>query len=353
MTRFAWLQSRTQSLGLLAALAALAIVAAVTGVHMSHLFHSSVAHCQARGNCGIAISDFLSHQRFLQDALDLLLLLFPALIGAFWGAPLISRELETGTFRLAWTQSISRGRWLVTRLALTGLMTVVVTGALSLTVTWWYRSVDATQGSRYAFFDRRDLAPIGYAVFAFAVGALAGAVVRRVVPAMAATLAVFAAARVVIATWVRPHLLAPQHVTTSLLTSNQFGFETSNGSGPALVASGDAPHGGWTIASHLVDHSGHTATLADRVAFVKHYCPDIAPPPLFSGPGPHKVRVPQQVVEAMQSCQQHAAQTYHLVVSYQPASRYWAFQWLELGVFTALALLCLAGCCAWVTRRIR
>src|SRR4051794_984312 len=238
MTRFAWLQARTQTLAAFGVLGVLAVVAALTGVHMSHLYASLVAHCQARGNCDIAIGDFLAHQSFLQSALDLLLLLFPAIIGTFWGAPLLSRELETGTHRLAWTQSVSRPRWVLTRLGILGLATVVLTGALTLTATWWFRSIDATQDSSYAFFDRRDVVVIGYSLFAFAVGALAGSVVRRTVPAMAATIAVFAAARVAIAMWVRPHLLSPLPTATSLLNANQFGFETSNGAAPALVGRG-------------------------------------------------------------------------------------------------------------------
>jgi hypothetical protein len=350
MTRFAWLQARTQTLAVFGALAVLAVVAAVTGVHMSHLYAALVAHCEAQGNCGIAITDFLSHQQFLQDALDLVLLLFPALIGAFWGAPLISRELESGTYRLAWTQSVSRGRWLLTRLGLLALTTIVLTGALSLTVTWWYRSVDATQDSRYSFFDRRDLVPIAYALFAFAAGALAGAVIRRIVPAMAATIAVFAAARVAVATWVRPHLLSPLHLTTSLANGNQFGFEASNGSAPALVARGNAPHGAWNLGSHLVDHAGHAASLAERVAFVKQYCPKVATPPQLGRPGPQKVRIPNDVVAQLQTCQQEATRAFHLVVSYQPANRYWTFQWLELGIFLALTLVAAVACYLCVTR---
>jgi hypothetical protein len=350
MTRFAWLQARTQTLAVLGVLAVLVLIAAVTGVHMSHLYANLVAHCEARGNCGIAIPDFLAHESFLQSALDLLLLLFPALIGTFWGAPLLSRELETGTHRLAWTQSVSRRRWVLTRLAILGLATVVTTGALTLTVTWWFRAVDATQNSRYAFFDRRDVVPIGYAVFAFAVGALAGSVLRRTVPAMAATVAVFAAARVAVASWLRPHLLPPLHLTSSLLNAHQFGFESSNGAAPALVARGDAPHGAWTIASNLVTNSGHTATLADRTAFVKQFCAQVATPPPFDGSGPQRVRVDE--AGAFDACRQHAAQVYHLFVSYQPAGRYWTFQWLELGIFLALTLGVGAACYFWVIRRL-
>src|SRR4051795_3184654 len=350
MIRFAWLQSRTQTLVVLGALAVLAVVAAFTGLHMSHLYANLVAHCEARGNCGIAIGDFLAHESFLQSALDLLLLLFPALIGTFWGAPLLSRELETGTHRLAWTQSVSRRRWVLTRLGILGAATVVLTGVLTLTVTWWFRSVDATQSSAYSFFDRRDVVPIGYALFAFSVGALAGSVLRRTVPAMAATIAVFAAARAVVSGWVRPHLLPPLHLTASVLQSHQFGFESTNGSAPALVARADAPHGAWTIASNLVTSSGHTATLAERTAFVKQYCAQVARPPPFGGTPLKRVRVDE--AGAFDACRQQAAQAYHLVVSYHPASRYWTFQWLELGIFVALALAAGAACYFWVTRRL-
>jgi hypothetical protein len=101
MTRFAWLQSRTQTLVACAALAALAITTAITGIHLSHLHGSLVAPCQRNGDCPQAISRFLSHDNFLQNALTLLLRIAPAVLGIFWGAPLIARELESGTFRLA------------------------------------------------------------------------------------------------------------------------------------------------------------------------------------------------------------------------------------------------------------
>src|SRR4051812_8900060 len=336
MTRFAWLQARTQTLTVLGILAVLVGVAAVTGVHMSHLYASLVAHCEARGNCDIAIGDFLAHESFLQSALDLLLLLFPAIIGTFWGAPLLSRELETGTHRLAWTQSVSRRRWVLTRLAILGTATVVLTGILTLTVTWWFRSVDATQSSAYSFFDRRDVVPIGYALFAFAVGALAGSVLRRTVPAMAATIAVFAAARAVVSGWVRPHLLPPLHLTSSILHTHQFGFESTNGSAPALVARGDAPHGAWTIASNLVTSSGHTATLAERTAFVKQYCAQVATPPRFDGSGPQRVRIDE--AGGFDACRPPAAQGYHPLGGFHPAGRYWAVQMLGVGSFFALGL---------------
>jgi hypothetical protein len=71
----------------------------------------------------------------------------PAVIGIFWGAPLIARELETGTFRLAWTQSITRTRWLAVKLALTGLVAMAVTEALGLMYGWWAAPIAQAAGS--------------------------------------------------------------------------------------------------------------------------------------------------------------------------------------------------------------
>ena len=71
---------------------------------------------------------FLSHDKFLRDLLGPLMLAVPALLGIFWGAPLVARELETGTYRLAWTQSVTRTRWLAVKVALVGLASVAVAG---------------------------------------------------------------------------------------------------------------------------------------------------------------------------------------------------------------------------------
>ena len=139
-----------------------------------------------------------SHQyAWLQDLNVRVLLVVPALIGTFWGAPLIARELETGTFRLAWTQSVSRSRWLVTKVALVGAASLILTGLLSLVVTWWFGPIDAMNADRFSplVFDVRGLVPVAYAVFGFALGVALGCALRRTVPAMAATLIVFVAAR--------------------------------------------------------------------------------------------------------------------------------------------------------------
>jgi hypothetical protein len=346
MIRFAWLQSRTRTLLAAGLLAALAIAAAVTGLELASLYDSLVGDC--RSGCDLATSEFLSHDLFLQNALNPLVQVVPALLGMFWGAPLLARELESGTYRLAWTQGVPRSRWLLAKLGLNGLATAGLAGLLSLTVTWWYRVIDRVGADQYAVLDRRDLAPIGYAAFAFALGALCGAVLRRTLPAMAVTLAVFVLARITVTLWVRPHLLPPMHRISSLLSADQLGFLKSGSAPVTMVARGAAPPGSWTLSSSFVTGSGHIAGSAELSEFVRRYCPAIAEPP----PGaPGKGVAGRDVAAQFESCRAHAAQSFRLLVSYQPANRYWTFQWLETGIFVALGLLAAAGCYWWVTRR--
>ena len=348
MTRFAWLQARTQTFVVAGTLAALGILAAVTGVQLSHLYSSLVGSCQTR--CDAAINDFLSHDHFLQTTFDLLSLVVPALFGIFWGAPLLAREMETGTYRVAWTQSVTRSRWLLNKLAVGALATVVSAGALTLMITWWYRAVDKVSTNQYDVFERRDLAPIAYALFAFAVGALIGAVVRRTVPAMAGTLVAYVFARIASTLWVRPHLLAPKHVSMSLLNTEGFGFISRNGGPLTLAAKGVAPHNAWQLSSQFVTSSGHQATTAQLAAFLRANCPAIVgPPPGPQGPGKSFARLADPAT--FEACRARAAQSFHVLVTYQPAGRYWTFQWLEAGIFVALAVMAVAGCFWWVARR--
>ena len=143
------------------------------------------------------------------DLVELLVMAAPALIGIFWGAPLIAAELERGTHYLAWNQSVTRTRWLAVKLAIVGLASVLTAGLLSLLVTWWASPLDTISGSRFGTqtFDARNIAPLGYAAFAFALGVTLGLLIRRTLPAMAATLAIFIAVQVLVTAEIRPNLL--------------------------------------------------------------------------------------------------------------------------------------------------
>jgi hypothetical protein len=348
MTRFAWLQARAQSLSGVAIVAILAIVAAITGIQLSHLYHSTVVSCQS--GCDLAINHFLSHDNFFQSALNFLLRVSPAILGVFWGAPLVAREFEAGTYRLAWTQSVSRSRWVLTKLAIGALATVIVAGAFTLTVTWWFRGLDHAGGSnQFDVFDARDIAPIGYALFAFMLGAFVGAVARRTLPAMAVTLGGVIFARIATMLWIRPHLMPAVHKTMSLNQVGGFGFEIRNGGQATLVAKGDAPSNAWELSSHLVTNSGHQATSSQLAAFVRQFCPNIGLPPGVPARG-EGIKAPADP-GVFDACRAQAGKLFHVAVTYQPANHYWPIQALEFGLFAVLALACAGGCYWWVTRR--
>ena len=143
MIWLAWRQFRVQALIAAAALAAAAILLGVTGPRLASRYAGSgIAGCHG-GSCANAASDFLTQLAatrtypFVYSLGLVLILAVPAILGIFWGAPLIARELETGTYRLAWNQSVTRTRWLTVKLALTGLAAMAVTEALSLMHAWW------------------------------------------------------------------------------------------------------------------------------------------------------------------------------------------------------------------------
>ena len=175
-----WRQFRIQSWGTLAILAALAVMLAVTGQDLAHLYDTAgLPACQARGDCAALASGFLDQfeagtYKSLLYLTVAVLLIAPAIMGAFWGAPLVTRELEAGTFRLAWNQSVTRTRWLAVKLGFIGLAAMVTAGLLSLMVTWWGSPVErasqlavsrtgssATNWFAPVLFDAHGTAPSG------------------------------------------------------------------------------------------------------------------------------------------------------------------------------------------------
>jgi hypothetical protein len=353
MIRFAWLQARAQTLTGAAALTAVVVLAILSGAELTHLYNSVVTHCQTAGDCPAATARYASQDHFLQNALPFLLRVSPALLGIFWGAPLCAREFETGTFRLAWTQSVSRQRWLITKLAIGLAATVLPAGILTLAVTWWSRGFDILSAKQYANFDERDIAPIGYAAFAFALGALVGAMVRRVLTAMAVALAGFVAVRLAVTAWVRPRLITPLHTLVALTSPPSFEIRGTS-QGPILasvtVPAPDMPNA-WVQSVKLVTNSGHVPTSAQVSAFIRQYCLQPAHSVVpTSRPGGGPVQASGNST-ALTTCQTQAEHLFRAAVSYQPPSRYWIFQWGELGIFIALAVAASIGCYWWITRR--
>jgi ABC-2 family transporter protein len=332
-----WRQFRPQAIAGIAILAVFAITLGVTGPHLAHLYDTSgLPGCRAHGDCAAQASSFLSSLDAggVYPLIYLIgvavMLLAPSVIGIFWGAPLIASELEAGTFQLAWNQSVTRTRWLAAKLGIVGLASMATAGLLSLMLSWWAAPIvraagdSEGSGSRLSMnefaaliFASRGITPIGYAAFAFALGVTAGVVLRRTVPAMAVTLAGFAVVQFVMPLWIRPHLLPPVHTVAALSSVSLGGLGETISGGLVLTVNGVNGGGNWVVASQPVTAAGQPVTQVPAA------CKNFG---------------------AFQSCL--ARNGVHAAVSYQPADRYWDFQWLEFGIFVALALV-LAGFCAW------
>ncbi len=337
-----WRQFRTQAMVAAAALVVAAIVLVVTGLRLSDQFNASgVIGCQAHGSCEQLASNFLSTLRGSSYQVVFLIAVgliyaVPGLIGLFWGAPLITREIEAGTFRLAWTQSVTRTRWLAMKVSVIGLAAMATAGLLSLMAGWWANPVyaaSAKAGGRSTTVNRLEpllfgvsgIAPIGYAAFGFALGLTFGVLIRHTLPAMAATLAVFAGIQVAWPQLIRSHLLTPLRSTTPLDIANINGLMMNpSGSQMVVTASVNKP-GAWILTNQSIDAGGHP----------------------FTGPAPQAC-----LNGGIQACNASVGRL-HLrqLVTFQPASRFWTFQWYETAIFAALALV-LVWFCYWrVSRR--
>ena len=149
----------------------------------------------------------------------------PALIGAFLGAPLLAREMETGTFRYAWTQGFGRWRWSLAKLVSLAVAVTVPAYLFSLVLSWYYQPYFATGNQALGLteytpffpglFDLHGVAFAAWTLAAFAIGALAGMLIRRVVPAIAVTLAVYAGLAFAAGAFLREQYLTPL-VTSAL-----------------------------------------------------------------------------------------------------------------------------------------
>jgi ABC-2 family transporter protein len=128
------------------------------------------------------------------------ILSLPVLIGVFIGAPLFARELEQGTHVLAFTQSVSRTRWMLSKLVVALTPALIVLVVLQYLV-WWWLSAAGLLGPRssgsfhFLNFGIEHVSPVAYALFAFALGAFVGVVSRRTLVAMTVALGAFIVVR--------------------------------------------------------------------------------------------------------------------------------------------------------------
>jgi len=329
MIRFAWIRFRAQAAVGAGVLAVVAIVFAVTGIQLAHSYDAAVAVCRQQGNCAGLFNVWPSNGYLTADnLLGAIGLAVPGLIGMFWGAPLVAREFETGTFRLAWTQGVTRTRWLAARLGVVGVAAIAAAELFSFMVNWWASPIHKANAGYTPFASgsfHAGVAPVGYAAFAFALGVTVGLLIRHTLPAMAVTLAIFTAVIIAFPIWVRPYLIPPVRTTSTLSLAsiaNMPGVGASNGHLSLAPGSGAAPPGAWVISSSQL-------TTPDGRAYSNEPAGPCGPPSAAAA------RACNDYVESLRLRQ---------TVTYQPASRYWDFQWIETAIYFAFSLL-LAGLC--------
>ncbi|WP_235437448.1 ABC transporter permease subunit [Micromonospora sp. RV43] len=261
--------------------------------------------------------------------------LVPALIGAFWGAPLVARELEQGTHRLVWNQSVPRRRWLAVKLAVLSAAAALVAGVLGALLTWAASPVDRVAGDRFStvLFGARGVAPVGYAVFGLVLGVVAGLLLRRTLPAMAVVFLAVVVVQLAVPNLLRPHYLPPERVTVPM-TADTVNRARNLGSitGSPVVGGLDVP-GAWvTDISSLRTADGRQ--LSDE-AFGTCF----RDPPRTGATG---------AFGDTAVCL--GALDLHVDLAYQPNRRFWAFQWIELALHLGAAGL-LAAFGLWHVRR--
>jgi hypothetical protein len=329
MAWVSWRQHRATLAGLIAVLGAAGVYLYITGLDLRHqvaaLGEMFVAN--GSGKMGMTLTAALFQ-------------VFPALIGAFVGAPVLARELETGTFRYTWTQGFGRERWATAKLAQIAVAVTVVAGAFGFLFSWCYEPIiGVRQGLSPLMaitFDLRGVAFAGWALVAFAIGVLAGILIRRVVPAMFATLAAWSGLAIVTGAYLRPHYETP------LVTS---GFKPLS----AAWITGER----WTLHGKPVSVSAVNHVL-NKLGAIEFGPGQFGPAP--SGPGQTASGF-GQTASAASPASRNVNPVPYLVhhgfaqlISYQPTSRFWPFQWIEGGWLLALSLLLLAAT-IWLVRR--
>ncbi|WP_433261688.1 ABC transporter permease subunit [Micromonospora vinacea] len=260
------------------------------------------------------------------------LYLLPALVGIFWGAPLVARELESGTYRMVFSQSVSRGRWLLVKLAAGCGAAALGAGLLSLVLTEWAQPIDGASADRMnpLVFAARGIVPIGYATLAFVVGVATGLLLRRTLGAMAVTLLVVISLQIAAPFVVRPWLAQPVTTVSPLQFDGDYGISMSPDTGRMTVHFQPERRGDWIVSSTTI-----TSTGAE-----------------FTGPA-DMTQCGPRASGGREACQSWLGkQNLSLKVSYVPGSKFWDLQWREFGLLFALTVVLSLFSLWWVRRRL-
>jgi hypothetical protein len=313
-----WLTWRQQRLETAMTAALLALVAALLvplGIHMASVYSSSgAAACVARtaangSGCGGIISGFQHRFEHAGPIIPWLNFL-PGLFGILFAAPVVL-ELESGTFRLSWTQSVTRRHWLGVKLSTIYASGLLATAALSLLMTWWREPLDSLQGRMEPnVFDFEGIVPYAYTFFALSLVLLLAVLTRRTIVAFGGGLLGYFGLRIAIQTWAREHYVAPVKAVWR----------------PGTSGPGNLDHA-WSIVSGP-SARGHSLPGAEQIVAG---CMNLGK---------------RQIERCLTS--------HHVLNAavYQPASRFWLFQGIETAIFAGLGGGLLLVALWWLRHRV-
>ncbi|MFJ8312891.1 MULTISPECIES: ABC transporter permease subunit [unclassified Streptomyces] len=258
-------------------------------------------------HCAEAVPAFQQeHQSPLRTPLRALVLL-PLVVGAFLGATLFAQELESGTYRTALSQSVTRTRWFLAKLAVPTVITVLFSGLITAAATWWWHTVSVPLGSalpwyRWMPYDAIGPAPVAKTLLMLMIGVACGLLIRRTVAAMGATVLLGAG------------LLFTLENVRGALWPAAFAQHQD-------AATQAAPDGAWVLGQGLLTSSGQRVGQVDECFAADNY---------------------------QQCLTQHGVTGQW--AEYHPTSHLWPLQWMETGVCLAAAAA-LGIFCFWWTRR--
>lgn len=343
MNWFAWRQHRKQYIIFGIVLAVFAAVLIPTGVHFWHTYQHALSTCASyatpsdpQGQCDQLPDLLFQGDGAIFDGVVLSAFALPALLGMFIGSPLLAREYEEGTNKLAWTQGTARRKWLTVKLAWALGFALLYGVALTALVTWWSRTPDALYQNRFpqGHFETQGLMPVAYSIFFTVIGFTAGAWFRKTLVAIGITLGVFALCLVSFAQWIRPHYMTPVTVTAPV--------------GPDALDS-KIPTGAWMLSRDIVDKSGRAFD-----SFTPASMPPQCQQTLQNMRANKAAGIVTQTAgkpgdDPLNDCLNAAG--YHQAAVYQPGYRYWDFQRIEAGIYLGMAAVATAATYLLVLKR--
>jgi hypothetical protein len=307
MIWLSWRLQRSETLLAVAAFSLLAVLFVPAALHLAAAYtHFGVAHCLDRQSraCADAVGNFADRAGGLRGGIGWFNLM-PGLIGIALAAPLVL-ELESGTATFAWTQGVTRRRWLGTKLGVAVFTAIVAGAGYSLFFSWARGPLDRVFGSfSDSVFDFEGTVPIAYFLFALGLGLAIGAIWRRTAPAMVVAFLAYFGARIYVDQSLRSHFLTPLTATT--------GFRSA---GPNLQRA-------WIIFEGPSNRAGKVFSGSFQAL---EHCGSPAPGGLKS---------------VSHACLARIGAGYNHAV-YFPDSRFWELQGIETALFAGLALLLIA-----------